>query len=225
MTPTDTRQHILDAALKSFAQRGYAGTSVQQIVDDAGVSKPALYYYFVDKAKLFEALVDRAHDERYRLMREAAERGRTVVEKLAEIVCAIFEFSLRNQELMRLQFATAFAASGEAPGGNRCREKGKRNFEFVRCLIQVGQASGELSRKFTVDELAMSIYGQLNSYVMVRLLMPECPLDRGTAKRIVELFVEGASERNGVRKAGKDAVRRFAESKSKNGAQVRATVS
>jgi hypothetical protein len=33
----------------------------------------------------------------------------------------------------------------------------------------------------------------LNSYVMVRLLMPDCPLNRGTAKRIVELFLEGAA--------------------------------
>ena len=39
-----TRQQILRAALKSFARRGYAATSVRQTVDDARVSKPALYY-------------------------------------------------------------------------------------------------------------------------------------------------------------------------------------
>jgi TetR/AcrR family transcriptional regulator len=193
LTPSKTRQHILKAALKSFANCGYAGTSVQQIVDDAGVSKPALYYYFADKAKLFEALVDRAHDERYRLMQAAAQRGVTVAEKLEEIVAAIFQFSLRNQELMRLQFATAFAANGEAPGGGKCREKGRRNFEFIKELIQLGQNSGELGRRFTVEELAMGIYGQLNSYVMVRLLMPDSPLNRETAKRIVQLFIMGAA--------------------------------
>jgi AcrR family transcriptional regulator len=190
---SETRTHILEAALKSFARSGYAATSVQHIVKQAGVSKPALYYYFADKAKLFAALVDRAHDERYRLMQEAAKRGRTVAEKLEEIVSAIFEFSLRNSELMRLQFATAFAASGEAPGGLRCREKGRRNFEFIKALIKSGQGSGELNKSFTVDELTMGIYGQLNSYIMVRLLMPDCPLDRGTAERIVKLFVEGSA--------------------------------
>ena len=39
----------------------------------------------------------------------------------------------------------------------------------------------------------MGIYGQLNSYVMVRLLVPDCPLDRRTAKQIVRLFLEGAA--------------------------------
>jgi AcrR family transcriptional regulator len=193
VTPSATRQHILQAALKSFARCGYAATSVQQIVDHAGVSKPALYYYFADKAQLFQALVDQAHDERYRLMRAAAHRGHTVAEKLEQIVTAIFEFSLRNRELMRLAFATAFAASGESPGSVKCLEKGRRNFALVRSLIEAGQASGELDRRFSVDDLAMGIYGQLNSYVMVRLLVPDCPLDRRTAKQIVRLFLQGAA--------------------------------
>jgi AcrR family transcriptional regulator len=183
---------LLQAALKSFVDRGYAATSVQQIVKAARVSKPVLYYYFKDKAGLFSALVDQAHDERFRLMQEAAERGKTLAGKLEEIATAIFEFSVRNRELMRLAFATAFAASGEAPAQTRCSEKGKRAFGFIRSLIESGQASGELDRSFSVDELAMGFYGQLNSHVMVRLLVPECTLDRHTARQIVKLFLEGA---------------------------------
>ena len=188
-----TRQHLLQAALKSFASRGYAATSVQHIVDAARVSKPVLYYYFKDKAAIFEALVDQAHDERYQLMRQAAELGTNLAGKLEEIVAAIFEFSLRNSELMRLAFATAFTTSGEAPSAMKCREKGRRNFEFIRMLIQDGQAAGELDRRFSLDELTMGIFGQLNTYVMIRLMTPECPLDRQAAKQIVRLFLEGAA--------------------------------
>jgi AcrR family transcriptional regulator len=188
-----TRQQLLHAALKSFAERGYAATSVQEIVDAARVSKPALYYYFTDKADLFQALVDEAHDQRLELMREAAARGTTLAQKLEEIVAAIFEFSLRNRELMRLAFATAFATGGEAPGHMRCREKGKRNFEFLRSLIEQGQQSGELAAEYDPDELTMGIYGQLNTYVMIRLLAPDCPLDRQTARQIVRLFFNGAA--------------------------------
>jgi AcrR family transcriptional regulator len=199
---SDTRQQLLLAALKNFADRGYAATSVQEIVDAAQVSKPALYYYFKDKAELFQALVDHAHDERLRLMQEAANRGQTIAEKLEEVVATIFEFSLRNRELMRLAFATAFAAEGEAPGDTHCKEKGRRNFEFLRSLIEGGQASGQLSRDFTADELTMGIYGQLNSYVMIRLLVPDCPLNRQTAKQVVRLFLEGAGRRYGEQKNG-----------------------
>jgi AcrR family transcriptional regulator len=190
-----TRKHILHAALKQFARNGYAAASVRQIVDDAGVSKPALYYYFADKAGLFQALVDQAHEERYRLMQAAAERGRTLAQKLEEIVFAVFTFSLRNRELMRLAFATAFAAPGENPGGLSCREKGRRNFEFIRSLIVAGQDSDELDETFDPNELAMGIYGQLNTYVMLRLLTPDCPLNRQAAKSIVHLFMQGAARK------------------------------
>ncbi len=192
---TATRQQILQAALKRFAEQGYTATSVKDIVDAARVSKPALYYYFKDKAELFQALVERAHDERYHLMQDAAARGGTVGEKFEEIISAVFDFSVKNQELMRLAFATAFAPAGESPNFKPCREKGRRGFEFMRSLVEAGQASGELDPRFSTDELAMGIYGQLNSYLMIRLLAPECPLTRQTARQIVRLFLEGAVNR------------------------------
>ena len=194
----NTRDHILRSALKSFAECGYAGTSVQQIVDKARVSKPALYYYFTDKAGLFQALVDQAHDERLRLMEEAASRGSSVAEKLQEILTELFEYAERNPELVRLGFATAFAAAGENPPKLNCREKGRRNFEFLASLMAAGQESGELDSTFDPEELAMGIFGQLNTYTMLCLLAPDCfSLKRSTAKRVVELFMQGAGQKLG----------------------------
>jgi AcrR family transcriptional regulator len=188
-----TQEVILRAALRCFAEKGYAAASVQEIVSRARVSKPALYYYFGDKATLFEALVEKAQAERYRLMSEAAERGQTVAEKLREIAVAVFAFALKNQALVRLQFASAFAAPGHSPGHAKCLSAGRRNFELIRGLIVAGQASAELDASYSPEELAMGIYGQLNMYMMVRLLSPEYPLDGQAAERIVRLFMEGAT--------------------------------
>ena len=82
---SDTRRHILRAALKHFANSGYAAASVQQIVDAARVSKPALYYHFKDKAALFQALVDEAHDKEFELLRKAAARGGALKGRLAHV--------------------------------------------------------------------------------------------------------------------------------------------
>jgi len=87
-TDCKTRRQILSAALKLFADRGYAGTSVQHIVSTAKVTKPVLYYYFGSKAGLYQALVDYAYDERFRLMQAAAVQCRTLAGKLVELVCA-----------------------------------------------------------------------------------------------------------------------------------------
>lgn len=190
---SETRQHIMQAALKHFAHSGYAAASVQQIVDEARVSKPALYYYFKDKAGLFQALVDEAHDERYRVMRATAAGARDFRARLVGILANLFDNVQKNRELMRIAFATAFAAPGEVPEGLRYSEKCERNFEFIHSLMKKALAEGDLDRRFDSRELAYGFYGQLNSYLVSQLLMPDCHLDRQTAGRIVKLFLEGAA--------------------------------
>ncbi|MGA0862668.1 MAG: helix-turn-helix domain-containing protein [Ilumatobacteraceae bacterium] len=48
-------EEILRASIPLFAQRGYRKTSMANIADAAGVSRPALYQYFTDRADLFAA--------------------------------------------------------------------------------------------------------------------------------------------------------------------------
>jgi len=190
-----TRAHILRAALKHFADAGYAATSVQQIVNDAKVSKPALYYHFRDKAELFKALVHEAHDEKFRLLREAAGRGRNIREQLENILITLFDYVVKNRELMRISFATNFAAPGEVPENLCYADKCERNFEFVHSLIKAAQKSGELNRNFDSREMAFGIYGLTNFYFVSHLAERNYRPDRKAAKRIVELFLAGAAAR------------------------------
>lgn len=193
LTPNgETRQGILRAALRRFAHSGYAAASVAQIVSDARVSKPTLYYYFSDKAKLFEALVHEAHDERYRLMQEAAAQATDVRGQLVEILNVLFEYFAQNRELMRISLATAFASPGEVPKQLKYADRCERNFEFLHSLMKTAVQRGELDKRFDARELAFGFYGQANAYLMTRLLMPCSDLNRTTAERIVDLFLSGA---------------------------------
>ena len=191
-TNGETRQDILRAALKRFAHGGYAATSVQQIVSDAKVSKPTLYYYFTDKADLFQALVNEAHDERFRRMRSAVKRAKEVRLQLVEILVVLFDYFRDNRELMRISLATAFASPGELPPGFNCSARCERNFELVHTVIKQGLTRGELDDRFDSGKLAFGFYGQANAYLMMHLLTPETQLDRAMAGRIVDLFFSGA---------------------------------
>lgn len=195
-----TLRHILDAALNRFAACGYAGTSVADIVGAARVTKPALYYYFRNKAGLYQALVDSAHDERFRLMQEAVKRGATLEKQLIEILAALFDYARGHRALMRLAFASAFAAPGEMPKEVECGGKCERNFEFIHSLIKRGLKAGVLDRRFASEELAFGIHGLMNMYLMVHILMPKYRLNRATAANIVELFLAGAGARKPARR-------------------------
>jgi len=188
-----TRQQILQAALKRFAQKGYAGTTVRDIVKAARVTTPVLYYYFRNKADLYRALVDWAAEERMRLMREAASRAESLAEQLKEICVALFEFAKANVELTRLAFATALAAPGEVPPQAHCFEKGWQSIQFVQELLAQGMKTGELDRRFDSSTLAIGFWGLIHIQVVMYLLQPTRPLDRQTAEAVVELFLRGAA--------------------------------
>jgi AcrR family transcriptional regulator len=187
-----TRRQILRAAVKRFANAGYAATSVQQIVDDAKVSKPALYYHFRDKTGLFQALVNEAHDERFEVVQQAAARGKGLRGQLVEILEALFDYFHKNRDLTRIAFATAFAAPGEVPSGLCYLDKCQRNFDVVHSLMKQALARGELDHRFDSRELAYGFYGQGNFYIVSHLMMPNYRLNRRAAERIVDLFLTGA---------------------------------
>ncbi len=54
----DTRERILDVALELFTEQGYESTSLREITERVGVTKPALYYYFESKEAIFLALIE-----------------------------------------------------------------------------------------------------------------------------------------------------------------------
>jgi AcrR family transcriptional regulator len=200
---SETRRQLLRAALKHFANSGYAATSVQQIVSEAKVSKPALYYHFRDKAGLFEALVNEAHDGRFRVVQEAVTRAKDFPGQLREVLVALFDYFHNNRDLTRIAFSTAYAAPGELPPGLNHLQKCKRSLEFIHALIKRAQAAGELDDRFDSWELAYGFYGQTNFYITAHLLMPGFRANRKAAERVVELFLAGAGakEKRGSKKS------------------------
>jgi AcrR family transcriptional regulator len=59
MTGQERRQQLLDIGRRLFAERGFEGTSIEEIAAHAGVSKPVVYEHFGGKEGLYAVVVDR----------------------------------------------------------------------------------------------------------------------------------------------------------------------
>jgi AcrR family transcriptional regulator len=70
-----TRAALLAAARALFADRGYADTSTEEIVQQAGVTRGALYHHFLDKQDLFRAVVEELEREFLARVAAAAPPG------------------------------------------------------------------------------------------------------------------------------------------------------
>src|SRR3954463_5206164 len=68
-------EQLVTIAANLFAQKGYEGTSLRDIAEQAGITKAALYYWFPEKEALFQRVV--------------AGRMATLVERVTEAVAAV----------------------------------------------------------------------------------------------------------------------------------------
>ena len=96
------RKTLLLSGISLFAEKGYAGTSVREIVSLAGVTKPVLYYYFQSKEGLFQAILDWAAEEQEAILQEVLQSPGTALERIVHLYRRIYQGLMENQQLFKL---------------------------------------------------------------------------------------------------------------------------
>lgn len=86
MTKAD---QIVQASLAAFAQYGFQKTSMQDIADASGVSRPALYQYFKNKKSVFSAVVTLVIDQGIHAAKATYEEQPKKIEQLVGAVLAL----------------------------------------------------------------------------------------------------------------------------------------
>jgi AcrR family transcriptional regulator len=193
-TPRNAREAVLESAIAEFAQRGYSGASIHDILKVTGLSKPTLYYYFQSKAGLYRAILDFAFDECLARMQKALAKARGMRGRLVAVAAAMFEFAEERPQLLRLVFGSIFAAPEEIPAECTDLEKRRRNWEFVKNIIEEELKAGKLDARFSAVELTHGLYGAISHQTRMHLLCGEGKLDAGLAERVVDLFLNGAKK-------------------------------
>lgn len=105
-TGTTRREQLLKGALELFAERGYAGTSVNAIAQQAGVSQGLLYVHFDNKEALLLALFERELRDVQGTL-DAGTAG-TGLEALETLLRAAFGVVTTNRDLWCLSYALRF---------------------------------------------------------------------------------------------------------------------
>jgi AcrR family transcriptional regulator len=115
-TKAANRAAILAAAQQVFAEQGYDGAGVRDIVRSTDLASGTFYNYFHDKEEIFVALISDAGEEARRRVREARRSARTGSDFVAGSYRAFFEFIVEDPErfaFMRRNLDTMRARFGE----------------------------------------------------------------------------------------------------------------
>jgi AcrR family transcriptional regulator len=92
----DVESKILESATNVFIQKGFSGTSMQEIADGAGISRTSLHYYYRNKDKLFDAVFGQIFDSFVSKMIMTINADIPISVKMEKFVNEYLDFMLDN---------------------------------------------------------------------------------------------------------------------------------
>jgi len=192
------RHRLLAAATELFTQRGYAATTVREIVGAAGVTKPVLYYYFRNKEGIYLELMRQAFAKLEELIDDSAGDRGSATQKLLRLCDRTYTLFMENVKVARVMYSIYYGPHQGAPFFDFVSYHLKFQ-EAVRGLIQEGIGKGEF-RKGNPEDMTWAILGAINVAMEVHLGHPELQLGHEGLARILKIIFQGISAEKGRRK-------------------------
>lgn len=151
---------IYEHATRLFAERGFAGTSLQDVADALGITRPALYYYVKSKDELLAKLVAEVTDGPLQELTALLERpGLDPVQKLRGTVEVIVARQLRQPERFRLLIRSEAELSPELTAAYDASRRAV--LKAVAAVVEEGVRAGRF-RPVDPRLAALGVLGMCN---------------------------------------------------------------
>jgi AcrR family transcriptional regulator len=153
----EAREAIVQAAIASFYENGYEGTSVQDVVARAGVTKGAFYHHFEKKDDLLIHIHDRFMDELLSSLEAITAKQRSPRESLELLIEDIVVVTAAFQREYTIFFEQRRSLSAEP--FQKVRAKRDHYERLVVQTIQDGIAQGEFRQVPSAHVLTFGVIG------------------------------------------------------------------
>lgn len=192
------RQRLLEGAAELFTQKGYAATTVREIVAAGGVSKPVLYYYFRNKEGIYLELMRQAFTRVDDLLQAALEDQGSATQRLLRLCDRVYSLFMENVKVARVMYSIYYGPQQGAPFFDFDAYHLKF-VEAIRRLIGEGIRKGEF-RKGNPEEMGWAIIGAINVAMEVHLGRTELEFGSEGLARVLKLIFTGIAAKKGKRK-------------------------
>lgn len=184
-----TRHRLIRAAVQVFDRKGYAAASVREIVEAAGVTKPALYYHFGSKEGMLGAILEQGAREFEAAMERAIGRPGTARDRVTALAVDLYGLFEKNVPVVRVAHSVFHGPAGTAPAFDFTRFD-RSLVRALKQIVEAGQATGEL-RPALAEDVAVAVFGVIGGCVG-RQLHPELePVGVETLRRVLDLVFDG----------------------------------
>lgn len=160
-----TRETILAAATREFADKGYDGGRVDEIALRAGIQKNVMYYYFGNKDRLFSAVLERAYETIRARQRDLQLRHLSPVEGMRKLVIFTGWVWVQFPEFLRLLTSENIHEGRHVRASGAIPQLYDPLLETIDDLLARGAKAGVFRRGIDPIDLYISIWALSAHYI------------------------------------------------------------
>jgi AcrR family transcriptional regulator len=157
----ETRNKILDAAVKAFSRNGFHQAKMDDIAETAGVSKGTLYYNFESKSLLFSSTVTEGMEEVLEEIRENLKSDLPFIDHLRKLIDVNVDMYIRYSDLAQIVFNEVSSGIDESVLRNIEQVRG-RFIDLVAEELKAGQDDNRI-RPCNTRLAAVAIVGMVDN--------------------------------------------------------------
>lgn len=152
-TAKSTRSRIVAAAWKLFYMNGYDGTTIDDIIDAANVSKGSFYHYFEGKESLINS-ISYLFDEAYEALQSNIDENTSPIEQLVTMTRESF-FMIENTVPVHL-LNRIMSSQLTVKGDSHLLDPDRPYYHIVRKIVIEAKDSGVFKEEFSVNEICQA---------------------------------------------------------------------
>ncbi|HEY2705804.1 MAG TPA: TetR/AcrR family transcriptional regulator [Candidatus Dormibacteraeota bacterium] len=156
-----TPQSLLAVAVEAFNQRGYDGTSMEDLAHATGITKSSIYHHVRSKEELLRLAVSRALDRLFAMLEQPEACTGRSIDRLEHMVRSSVQVLVDELPYVTLLLRVRGNTDAEQWALQRRREFDRRVSEMVRSAVEDGDLRDDVDPRLTTRLL----FGMINSVV------------------------------------------------------------
>ncbi len=185
----NVRDKLLASATGLFNRRGYAATTVREIVEATGVTKPVLYYYFGSKEGIYLEIMGHLLKDFEERLEACRARGGSGRERILALCDEMFSLFLDHTDYVRLLYSIYYGPPQGAPFFDFDAFYAKLH-DATRQTVEQG-IQGREFRRGDPEDMTLAILGALHVAVENHLTHPEMAVGNQGLARILGVIFSG----------------------------------
>jgi len=191
MSKTESNKScILREAAVLFSQKGYERTSMREIAEKVGISKPAIYYHFSNKQALFEELITTSFNMSQKRITDIANCDCDPIKKLNDLALGFLQSTKQNPDGARFMH-DLIAGNIRKDIKLDHRKVFSKHEELFNQILNKGKEQGLIKQGLDNFTFIMIFIGTLNMYTISFIKNEIDDLNSKTVEHIINVLLHG----------------------------------